>query len=226
MTRIYLCKTDAPPSAVLSDFLTDHIGKAKSGALYKSRLSAYSLLCFAVTDFLKLPENIKKCGACADFLDFELSFGEKGKPYLSLNGERSPIEISISHTDEYSAVAVSDSVAVGVDIEAEITKERADRLKDRYFFEPIEKSRGTLELLSTLDGGRVSVFAPVESAEEKNADFTERWVCCEALLKLDGGGFGSLPSLKDIVCGARVYCTTVSGGREKHSLAVAKSKEN
>ena len=265
MTRVYVCRTDAHPTVGLAPYLHDYINKAKSGALYRSRLSAYSLLFFALADFLDRSAELGaaisslqsekttpsekrisisdygafpelKSGACADFLEIRLSFDERGKPYLERDGERFPVEISLSHTDSLAAVILSDEGEVGVDIETEIEEDRAERLADRFFSSGISvEKRGSLRSLYTLFEGAVSVFEPSKEgcsqnpsdAEENHSiSFTERWVLCEAILKCEGGGFGSLTRLPALAGSASVYSAELNFHEKRHFIAVAEFKKH
>ncbi len=265
MTRVYVCRTDAHPTVGLAPYLHDYINKAKSGTLYRSRLSAYSLLFFALADFLdrsaesgvapdpsqseKTTPSEKrislsdigdcpelKWGACADFSELRLSFDERGKPYLLRDGERFPLEISLSHTDALCAAILSDEGAVGVDLEGEIENERAERLAERFFSSGIAvEKRGSLRSLYTLFEGAVSVFEPSEAgysqnprdAQEKDSiSFTERWVICEAMLKCEGGGFGSLTRLSELAGSMSVYSAELNLGEKRHFIAAAEWKRD
>lgn len=65
-----------------------------------------------------------------DYSDFDLFYDEFGKPHLKPQGcSIKDVEISISHSNDFSAIAISDS-KVGVDFEQ--LKEKILRIAPRY----------------------------------------------------------------------------------------------
>lgn len=65
-----------------------------------------------------------------DYSDFDLFYDEFGKPHLKPQGcSIKDVEISISHSNDFSAIAISDS-KVGLDLEQ--LKEKALRIAKRF----------------------------------------------------------------------------------------------
>ncbi|WP_298304199.1 4'-phosphopantetheinyl transferase superfamily protein [Flavobacterium sp.] len=65
-----------------------------------------------------------------DYSDFDLFYDEFGKPHLKPQGcSIKDVEISISHSNDFSAIAISDS-KVGLDLEQ--LKEKALRIATRF----------------------------------------------------------------------------------------------
>ena len=111
----------------------------------------------SLTALLLLADTARKFGIDTGALI--LHCGENGKPYFA----DCTLDFSISHSRGTVAVAVSDSGAVGIDVEAaQITDDKARKLAERYF------------------RGDVSRFP------EKATDFLRLWVQREAYVKLCG----------------------------------------
>ena len=206
---IYLAVSDDTCDFPIRDIaVLEFIGGTANAALCRSRHMAYSLL-FMSLERLFVGEK------------FEIKKEPSGKPFcVRASGER--LNISISHTDGLCAVAISDTLSVGVDVEAEIIGERAIRVEKRFLsgltlpravrdvdFIPAPLCYGSVDLLSTPDSPTT---------------VTDRWVMCEAYLKCDGGGFGSFSRLDSIGRDATYSFWHLKLGNEKYSLALAVSE--
>lgn len=98
----------------------------------------------------------------------EISYSEKGKPFFRFNPN---LHFSISHTNEYIAIAFSDK-PIGIDIE----KERKSKLEIAYrFFHPKET-----EYLSS-----------IKDIKEQNKAFTKIWTIKESYVKCTGTGIAN-----------------------------------
>jgi phosphopantetheinyl transferase len=84
--------------------------------------------------FLSVRMLLKEAG----YSDFDLHYDESGKPYLNPNScHTQPVEVSISHSHEFSALIISNQKA-GIDIEMQ--REKIIRIADK-FVNPAELSR-------------------------------------------------------------------------------------
>ena len=107
----------AYPAPKLSEEIKEHIKKVKNPRLMAQRGAAYTLLFSLLSGILGSEPRIL--------------WTEGGKPYLS--GDEK-IRFSISHTEGIVAVSISrDGASVGVDVEGEVSPERAERLDGRFF---------------------------------------------------------------------------------------------
>lgn len=138
---------------------------------------------------------------------------------MSENFEKSQINISISHTDGFAAIAVSnDGKTVGVDIQKKSERGRTHELEERYFSE-VSFGTATLDtelLLIEIKGGGFSIWEDVgreiKENDYENAEigkikitkkspysFFEKWAVFEATVKCDGGGIGARKKLSELI---------------------------
>lgn len=169
-----------------------------------------------------------------------------GKPYFADGPEDA--YFSISHTDKYAAVILTDEGECGIDIECEKNAHRAERVEKRFLtavdFElaPTDSqpdvlvSRlvnplGTSATCELTVGKERKPFDDVAyplngrslSEMEVNSNLSplSRWTLLEAALKADGRGFGAYRSAEQIMnaVGARHYLFT--DGEERYYLSIA-----
>lgn len=103
-------------------------------------------------------------------LDFntEINYSEKGKPFFVFNPS---LQFSISHTNEYIAIAFSEK-PIGIDIE----KERKSKLEIAYrFFHPKE----------------TEYLESIKDIKEQNKAFTKIWTVKESYVKCIGTGIAN-----------------------------------
>ncbi|MBQ8950373.1 MAG: 4'-phosphopantetheinyl transferase superfamily protein [Eubacterium sp.] len=158
----------------------EKIGNMKNPSVRTVSLAAGLLLRYALERELDKRFGIKQ------IFDYDISEGEKGKPFIKdlrdaetgediLNALKSAagydpgIEFSISHSGDYAAVVISDST-IGIDIE--VKNDTRFMVTNRMFTET-EKNR-------------------VFSAEDKDSEFRDVWTEKEAYLKCTGEGI-SIP---------------------------------
>lgn len=98
------------------------------------------------------------------FCEVDIKKGYRGKPYI----EASPFCFNISHTDGLVVCALSQS-EIGVD--AESIREATDRVMKRCYSD--------------------SEIAYVDSAEDKDTEFTRLWTLKESYVKLTGEGIAT-----------------------------------
>ena len=182
------CHNQWQPLTLIPKDVISYIENSKNDEVRLERYTAYSTLFFALFELYG-----KK--------DLTLCRTDSGKPYLIENGNASKIQISISHSDGLVAVALSDEGDIGVDIQSEIDKSRAERLEKRFFTDINIKeeifSHKLFMLSFTEENVKLEEF---KNAKAKFDGFTAKWAYCESIMKCDGGGFGSLdkiPNLKE-----------------------------
>ena len=191
----------------------ERIEKTNNTELRISRIAVYTLLAEAVLCEAGriYPEDVFTSEMGAKKIP-SLIFTKNGKPYLS----GTAYGISISHTDGLSLVAISDKEndEIGVDIEKinERTVSVAQRFLSRYtekfhilpydLFAEYEYLDREDIFLYTLDENGLSrldnydiLFTDIVTGNEGSV---LDWCTTEALLKADGGGFASLPQIKQI----------------------------
>ena len=211
MLRIYISEIGDIPSAKdkeILDNLNESLQKralsAKNDKAKREKIFTYALL----------TEALLHSGYAGDII---LAEEKHGKPQL----DGGVYKISLSHTDKLCAVAISDEGEVGIDAE-EISGEEKTKAAVKRFLNDFSPS------LNFSQGVKIYDFDFIKSSftkckidpirEAGPSSFTVLWTAAEALLKCDGGGFASLPSLEKIESESLIYSFTV---REKYSVSLA-----
>jgi phosphopantetheinyl transferase len=74
--------------------------------------------------------SVRKLLQQAGYSDFDLHYDESGKPHLNPNNcHTEPVEVSISHSHEFSTLIISDQKA-GIDIE--LQRDKIIRIADKF----------------------------------------------------------------------------------------------
>ncbi len=74
--------------------------------------------------------SVRKLLQQAGYSDFDLHYGESGKPHLNPNNcHTEPVEVSISHSHNFSTLIISDQKA-GIDIEMQ--RDKIIRIADKF----------------------------------------------------------------------------------------------
>ena len=211
---IFLSVSVREENITLPESILKYINETKSATLLESRRLAYSLLYSSLERLF-------------NGIDAEIVRDEGGKPHARLaDGRR--LFISLSHTDNISAVAISDEREVGVDIEGEIDAERAERI-ERRFLRDIPKSPleilGNTPLPTPILRGEPLTVTELKDKDEESSNVrvlsvTDRWVICEAAMKCEGGGFGSLSRVGAILAESSVGVYRISADKKEYSLAL------
>ena len=190
------------PAPNLSPAIKEHIEKAKNPSLRAQRGAAYMLLFSVLSQILPTEPEIR--------------WTDGGKPYLS--GDEK-ICFSLSHTEGIVAVSIScGGSPVGVDVEGEVSPERAERLEGRFFSDTqFDLSRQKTEYFfcEMGEGGGFEIYP---FSEEKDCfvatgragrraelwdafserDFSAKWTLFEASLKC-GAEFISRPCIGETI---------------------------
>lgn len=173
-------------SAELLSSLNGYV--AASGKSNKDERMLTAALFLMSLDHLASEENIT--------LPDALKKDECGKPYF----DGSDLKLSISHNEDFVAIAYAKGADIGIDIEGEIPAEKAEKLSKRF---PAISSL-TLEKNSKNadDNIEISFFKMAEdgifdslSLAPADDSFTAKWTAAEALMKCDGRGFSALTDL-------------------------------
>lgn len=190
------------PAPQLSPSVKEHIEKAKNPSLRAQRGAAYMLLFGVLSEILPTEPKIR--------------WTEGGKPYLS--GDEK-IYFSLSHTEGVVAVSIScGGSPVGVDVEGEVSPERAERLEGRFFSETqFDLSRQQTEYFFC-EMGEEGGFEIYPFSKEKDClvatgragrraelwdafserEFSAKWTLFEASLKC-GAEFISRPCIGETI---------------------------
>lgn len=143
-TRVYLWKIEESEAALAKDVtLTEHCQRRMYGM--KSEMHRRGFL------------SIRHLMAQAGYLDADLYYDDNGKPHLK-DGKR----ISITHSNHFTGIIVSDTHEVGIDIE----KQRDKILRIAHKFTP------------------VSEYRTIANTEALIRKLTIVWGCKEALYKI------------------------------------------
>ena len=141
-----------------------------------------------------------------------------GKPYFG----GSSLKISIAHNEKFVLIGYDEGAEIGVDIESEISSERAEKLEKRF------------PQISSLQAGwteEISAFLMSHNGELKpinltSADdsFTAKWTAAESVMKCDGRGFSALPELEKIKKEMNVFTLVFDSENGKEYISVAIKK--
>lgn len=196
--------------------LKHRIKETKSESKKMERFGAYITLCYSLFK-------------CFNIDNLSVLYNENGKPYLNLKKGQSKIHVSISHSDTFSAIALSDEGEIGIDIEGEIEEERRGRLESR-FFRQIHFNNAPLENVrwSNLEISEKGEFCYNPSLRffniEKDEPFSAKWTSAEAAMKCDGRGFSAINEL-DLLSKSLVFNTKSFIACEKrYYVSICKSK--
>ncbi len=185
----------------------------KNPELKMERISAYSLLYKALSDFA-LTEK-------------EIDFDEKGRPFI----ENTCVDISISHTKNAVVVALTDtpSLRIGADIEFVCKKSQdvAEKFISRYVanFPLTEKSNESQIFFFELTNEGFKQIDNQLPYDEEAANGLIKWCTLEAALKCEGGGFSDLPTILPDKGEIRVNSGVLTFKEDKYVLAFAQKRK-
>lgn len=208
------CSKEQPLNLINDDGMYDefipspdvmkYISDTKNEKTKKERISAYTTLFFSLYTIY----NIKP----KEILRTELD-----RPYI-----KEDVFFSISHSDAFTAVTLSDDFKVGTDIQECIAKDRGEKVVKRFLgnFSYEEADFGLKYLYITLNEDNNLSLYPIEKknisdfnkddiflfAEDDSIDnlfnekisYTKMWTAAESMLKLNGGGLFDLSKLSEI----------------------------
>lgn len=141
-TKVYLWKIEESEAELSKDIeLTPHCQNRMEGM--KSEMHRRGFL------------SIRHLMAEAGYVDADLFYDENGKPHLK-DGKR----ISITHSNHFTGIIISDSIEVGIDIE----KQREKILRIAHKFTPIAEyrtianSEALIRKLTVVWGGKEALY--------------------------------------------------------------------
>lgn len=199
----------------LIDSLSDYVSSSGKKNL-EERLATSTLLYTAVC-YLKNRGKIDNVGI--------LKKSAYGKPYL----DGGDAKISISHSNDGVALAVSKDREIGVDMENEIDSKRAKRLEKRFFREEefYEKALENASLSEKISGENVKAYN-LENGElvsinllPTDGSFTSKWTVCEAIMKCDGRGFSALHDISGLAEKMEIISFIRARGGQKTYISIA-----
>ncbi len=235
-TLLVICNTGRLcPAELLGELsrrmIGEHVAGAANDRVRRDRLASYLILKGAL-DAMGLSLT-------------DLGHGERGEPIAVIEGG-AVAHVSISHSGDITAVAVGDS-PLGVDIEAEISPERAEKLERRFLSERgIERATlgvGEIDISTAyLDrDGKLIITGELAPKKEEEALYVNndlhirrfcpfestsaRWTSLEALLKVCGGGFADFLNTGAIADIAGLVCYEIISGEDVLYLSLAEKKK-
>ena len=213
-------------SAELINSLNGYIaasGKSnKDERTLTSALLLKSLSHLGSEESITLPTAFKKDGLDKPCFPTALKKDECGKPYF----EGSYLKLSISHNEDFVAIAYTKSADIGIDIEGEIPAEKEEKLSKRFpsiTSLDLEKNSKNddddtkIYFFEMSENGRFEPLSPIPADDS----FTAKWTAAEALLKCDGRGFSALGELENLRKNMHVFCFYLSFEKKKIYISLA-----
>ena len=213
------CHIAWQPLSLIPDEVLEYVNSAKSEKVRAERLAAYSAL-FTSLDKLFGKRN------------FALLRTADGKPYLTENGEKSSISISISHSEGLAAVSLSTDGEIGVDIQSEIATDVAEKLEKR-FFDNVKVTDTSLESLIyfiELSASGEPVLTPISETDkiklvdDVGLEFTKKWAFSESVLKCCGTGFLGAANVNELSQNTKTAIYTLLTKTSAYALAITKKQ--
>lgn len=214
-------------SAELIDSLNGYVaasGKSnKDERILTAALLLKSLGHLTSEESITIPSTLKKDGLDKPCFPTALKKDECGKPCFDV----SDLKLSISHNEDFVAIAYTKGADIGIDIEGEIPAEKAEKLSKRF---PAIASL-TLEKNSKNadDNIEISFFKMFEdgsfdslSLAPAGDSFTTKWTAAEALMKCDGRGFSALGELQTFMKEMKVFFFSLTKENKKIYASIAK----
>ena len=127
--------------------------------------------------------------------DPKLERNKNGKPYI----KDSNIYISLSHSDDICAVALSDEGEIGVDIQCYVDEAKAERLTKRFLSEikPRQDEMNIKCLYMTLTE-KTALFGEICLNKDNETDFLTKWVYLESVIKAYGLSFSDISKITEL----------------------------
>ena len=154
---------------------------------------------------------------------------EFGKLRFTKNGENDrEIEFSFSHSGELLVLAISDSGAVGIDVEenkSECSPGVEERFLSGFYPEYTDLNPEIYEVFFDGDGlSSEPVFGATLS--DSSPEFFRRWTAMEALVKMQGEGISAYKRAREIMAGAELFAFTREDGKRSYTVTLAHKKQS
>ena len=171
---------------------------------------------------ITLPTALKKEELDKPYFPTALKKDECGKPYF----EGSDLKLSISHNEDFVAIAYTKGADIGIDIEGEIPAEKTEKLSKRFpaiASLTLEKNSKNADddteicLFKMSEDGRFEPLSPIPADDS----FTAKWTAAEALMKCDGRGFSALGEIEKLNKNINVFCFYLSFEKKKIYISLA-----
>ena len=212
--------------AELIDSLNDYIAASGKSNKDERTLTAALLLKslghLGSEESITLPAALKKDDLDKPCFPTALKKDECGKPYF----EGSDLKLSISHNEDFVAIAYAKGADIGIDIEGEIPTEKAEKLSKRFpaiaslGFEKDSKNDDDdieISFFKMSENGRFEPLSPIPADDS----FTAKWTATEALMKCDGRGFSALGEIEKLNKNINVFCFYLSFEKKKIYISLA-----
>ncbi len=198
------CRIMRQPLSLLPTEISEYIEGTKNPSVKAERRLAYTTLLCGLKAFFDIEKPI-------------IDRSKEGKPFI----RNSNIHFSLSHSDGTVAVCLCDAGEVGIDLQSEISEEKAERLEKRFFTDLKVKGddlKVEYYFLRLSEGE--AIIEGIEPLTAAADSFTARWTYAEALMKLQGGGFRDINALNEI---AEKSVTEIKNLEinEKYTLAIS-----
>lgn len=214
-------------TAELIDSLNGYVAASGKSNKDERTLTAALLLKslghLASEESITLPTALKKDELDKPCFPTALKKDECGKPYF----EGSDLKLSISHNENFVAIAYTKGADIGIDIEGEIPAEKAEKLSKRFpaiaslILEKNSKNADDdtkIYLFEMSEDGRFEPLSPIPVDDS----FTAKWTAAEALMKCDGRGFSALGELQTLMKEMKVFSFSLTKENKKIYASIAK----
>ena len=188
---------------LFSGEIKEYISNTKNQKTKNERILSYTALLSSLKELFSV-ENIK------------LERNKNGKPYI----KDSSIHISISHSDETCAIALSNEGEIGVDIQCRVDEERGERLSKRFLSEiqPRQDEMNIKYLYMTLTEN-AALFSEICLIKDNETDFLTKWVYLESVIKAYGLSFSDISKISELEQNTK---TTIFNSKN-YKIAVTKT---
>lgn len=120
-----------------------------------------------------------------------------GKPYFTGTNLR----LNIAHNEDFIVIAYTKCGEIGVDIESEISEEKAEKTAKRFpqidSLKTEQNGDGSIDGILAFEMLKEDTFTTLNLSKADNS-FTAKWTAAEAIMKCDGRGFSALGDLGNI----------------------------
>lgn len=185
------CQAKWQSHSPLCEEIENYISNCKNERARMEKYTAYHSLALSLDKFY----NIKKFG---------ITRSENGKPYLinkspALPSDAKEIYISISHSLDSIAVALTDEGEIGVDIQGEDKNVNTLRIEKRFLYgiSP-ENKLSDITCFRLIPSESFGEFVPLRLCKNEDNDFYRKWTFAESVIKCLGLDFSCISKINDL----------------------------